>query len=86
MAFNDYLLQDGKTKIIIGMITELNLIIVPISTGTHFYLFFIHKNWKNKCLLMQLYSLYSENRIEEISSLKEWFLSNDRVKPEELEL
>ena len=35
---------------------------------------------------MQLDCIYSENRTKEMSSLKEWFLSNDRVKNEELEL
>ena len=35
---------------------------------------------------MQLNSLYSENRIEEMSSLNEWFLSNDISKNEKLEL
>ena len=34
---------------------------------------------------MQLDSVYSENITEEMSSLKKWFLSNDRVKNEELE-
>ena len=55
----------------IGMITELNLIIVPISTGVHFYLFLFIRIKKNNFLLMQLDSIYSENRTEEMSSLKE---------------
>ena len=68
------------------MITELNLLILPISTGNHFYLFLFIRNEKKKILLMQLDSLYSENRTEKMSSFKEWFLSNDIVKNEELEL
>ena len=35
---------------------------------------------------MQLDSLYSENRTEEMSSLNGWFLSNDISKNEKLEL
>ena len=37
-------------------------------------------------LLMQIDSLYSENRTKEMSSLKEWFSSNDSVKNEKFEL
>ena len=35
---------------------------------------------------MQLDSIYSESRTEEMSSLKEWCLSNDYVKNEKNEL
>ena len=48
MIFNDYHLQDGKTMKILGMIIEPNLIIVPISTGTYFYLFFFLRIKKKK--------------------------------------
>ena len=37
-------------------------------------------------LLMQIDSLYTENRTKEMSSLKEWFSSNDSVKNEKFEL
>ena len=69
---------------IIGIITVLNLIIVPISTSTHFYLFLFIRIKKNNFYFVQLHSIYSDNRRKEMSSLKEWFLSNDRVKNEEL--
>ena len=66
------------------MITELNLIIVPISTGRHFYLFLFIRIKKRKSLLMQFGSLYSENRTEEMALINEWFLSNDIVKNENM--
>ena len=67
------------------MIIKPNLIIVPISTGTHFYLFLFLRIKKKNFFLMQFDSACLENITEEMSSLKEWFLSNDRVKNEELE-
>ena len=69
---------------ILGIITALNLIIVPISTGIHFYLFLCIRIKKNNFHLVQLHSISSEKRRKGISTLKEWFLSNDRVKNEEL--
>ena len=85
-AFDDYKLQDAKSNLVLDNITELNLIIVPISSGVHFYLFlFIRINEKG-FLLMQLDSLHSQERIEEMSFLKKWFLSNDIVINEKLEL
>ena len=86
MAFKAYKLQDEKSERILDTITELNLIIVPISTGLHFYLFLFIRIKEKKFFLMQLDSLYSENRTEEMPSLNEWFLSNDIVKNEKLEL
>ena len=83
MFFKDYHLQHGKTMRIICMITELNLIIVP---SNHFYLFLFIRIEKKKFLVMQLDSLYLENITEEMSSLNEWFLCNDIVKNEKLEL
>ena len=63
-AFDDYKLQDAKPNLILDNITELNLIIVPIFSGVHFYLFlFIRINEKG-FLLMQLDSLHSQERIE----------------------
>ena len=85
-AFKDYKLQDAKPKQMLDTITELNLIIVPISTGAHFYLFLFIRIKEKNFLLMQLDSLYSENRTEEMSSLNELFFSNDKVKNEKLEL
>ena len=54
MAFKDYKLQDAKSKTILDTITELNLSIVPISTGAHFYLFLFIRIKEKKFLLMQL--------------------------------
>ena len=85
-AFKDYKLQDAKSKKILDTITELNLIIVPITTGAHVYLFLFIRIKEKKFLLMQLDSLYSKNRTEEMSSLNEWFLFNDIVKNEKIEL
>ena len=85
-AFKDYKLQDAKSKSILDTITELNLIIVPISTGAHFYLFLFIRIKEKNFLLMHLDSLPSQNGTEEMSFLNEWFLSNDIVKNEKLEL
>ena len=58
MVFKDYKLQDAKTIKILDTITELNLILVPISIGLHFYLFLFIRIKEKKFLLMQLNSLY----------------------------
>ena len=63
MAFKDYHSQDKKINFF-SMITEINLIIVLIFTGNHFYLYLFIRIEKKKFFLMQLDSLYSENRIK----------------------
>ena len=47
--------------------------VVPISVGTHFNLFLFIRIKNKKFLLMQIDSFYSENRTEEMSSLKNGF-------------